>query len=86
MNRDIESGEPEAAAPAASGDKAMVRDKEYKLRTTEENQQVLEAASRTRPLLNALQLPFQAVRGGGVQFVGKLGDIAVAALTKTASA
>ena len=46
MNRDIESGEPEAAAPAASGDKARVRDKEYKLRTTEENQQVAHCEKR----------------------------------------
>ena len=41
---------------------------------------VLEAASRTEVLLSRLMLPFDRVGRGTVQFAGKLGDIAMAAL------
>ena len=75
LPQDLESGQ---AAPA--GRTSASRTDRSQISISHDNKTVLEAAAKTQPLLARLRLPYETVRGGGVQFVGKLGDIAVAAL------
>ena len=49
------------------------------MRVTDEEKNVMEAASRTVDLLRHLKVPLTVV-GGSLRFMGKLGSIAVAAL------
>ena len=51
------------------------------MRVTDEEKQVVEAASRTIPLLRRLNVPLVS-DGGAFRYVGKLGSIAVAALKR----
>lgn len=55
------------------------RPTEIKIRVTDEERSVMEAASRTPDLLRHLNVPLTVV-GGSLRFIGKLGSIAVAAL------
>ena len=68
---DIETGH--AALPAAPAQSRRATP-QIKVAISEANKTVLEAASRTRALVNALRFPFDRVAG---KFVGKLGDLAV---------